>query len=84
MLMMHIYKALFAHTASPSDQIYSSCKMRELCVALLCCVACVWLCYDVCGSVVVSFSSLCHIIEAGLDKQAELVKLARVAADSQF
>ena len=44
MLMMHVYKALFARTASPSDQIYSSCKMRELCVALLCCVACV------CGS----------------------------------
>ena len=75
MLMMHVYKALFARTASPSDQIYSSCKMRELYV---------WLCYDVCGSVVVSFSSLCHLIEAGLDKQAELVKLARVAADSQF
>ena len=41
MLMMHVYKALFARTAGPSDQIYSSCKMRELCVALLCCVACV-------------------------------------------
>ena len=82
--MMHVYKALFARTASPSDQIYSSCKMRELCV---------WLCYVVwhvcgsvviCGSVVASFSSLCHLIEAALDKQAELVKLAGVAADSQF
>ena len=67
MLMMHVYKALFARTASPSDQIYSSCKMRELCV---------WLCYVVCGfvvicgSVVASFSSLCHLIEAALDKQA--------------
>ena len=61
MLMMHVYKALFARTASPSDQIYSSCKMRELCV---------WLCYVICGSVVASFSSLCHLIEAVLDKQA--------------
>ena len=49
MLMMHVYKALFARTAGPSDQIYSSCKMRELCV---------WLCYVVCGMCVCVASML--------------------------
>ena len=72
MLMMHVYKALFALTASPSDQIYSSCKMRELCVWLcyVVCGMCVCGFVGICGSVVASFSSLCHLIEAGLDKQA--------------